>query len=251
MSFCLLLSQLFPLTGDSDLITHFLGVLVDLPLSVAERDALLQHINAATASLTQQQSVARQQPPTQQPPQPQAQQIPIYASSHQQQQQMVSAQSQMLDPRVTSRSQGEMLFQRQQNQFHMHQERIRQAQMEQVYFSLSSASQQDLHTGVGGGFDDLGCTSVHSLCLPDDAMGIQPQDGNSGMMPVNGDPSGSVYGNSMSSVGGQNSAVEPSAVNIGAHGDGGYPMDSSQTALMDGNSNSEQVRWYSQGSGNV
>ena len=50
------LFQLFPLTGDSDMVSHFMGVQIDLPLTPAERDALLTHCNSTAAAPAQSSS---------------------------------------------------------------------------------------------------------------------------------------------------------------------------------------------------
>ena len=154
--------KLFPLTGDSDMVSHFMGVQIDLPLSAPERDALLTHCSSS-AGLSQNQNQQGGSFQTQS------------SSSYGQTQLGPSgAPSLTLDcpnteeSRAQGRSHGEMLYQYQQQQYHLHQERISEAQMQQAYFSLSVAPQDTHSSQVGGSFEDLGCSAAHSLCIPDE-----------------------------------------------------------------------------------
>ena len=154
--------KLFPLTGESDMVSHFMGVQIDLPLSSAERDALLTHCSS---------SVGLNQSPNQQGSSFQTQAGTSYGQT---QLGASSAPSLSLDcpnteeSRAQGRSHGEMLYQYQQQQYHLHQERISEAQMQQAYFSLSVAPQDTHSSQVGGSFEDLGCSAAHSLCIPDE-----------------------------------------------------------------------------------
>ena len=52
--------KLFPLTGDTDMVSHFMGVQIDLPLSAAEKDALLTHCSSTVVPSQSQQMSAFQ-----------------------------------------------------------------------------------------------------------------------------------------------------------------------------------------------
>jgi hypothetical protein len=154
--------KLFPLTGDSDMVSHFMGVQIDLPLSAPEREALLTHCGNSVG-LNQSQNL-------------QGGSFQTLSSSSYGQTQLGSSGAPSLsldcpnteESRAQGRSHGEMLYQYQQQQYHLHQERISEAQLQQAYFSLSVAPQDTHSSQVGGSFEDLGCSAAHSLCIPDE-----------------------------------------------------------------------------------
>jgi hypothetical protein len=164
--------KLFPLTGDSDMVSHFMGVQIDLPLTPAEREALLTHCNntaaasSASGGSVNGNGVQVSSQGNQGHRQEQPQQGPGYGhQGHGQrhgQPHGVNDVSSNEQNRAQGRSHGEMLYQYQQQQYHLHQERISEAQMQQAYYSLSAAS-QDAQNGQGGSFEDL--------CAGQDASG--------------------------------------------------------------------------------
>ena len=99
--------KLYPLTGTSggDIITHFLGVQIDLPLVQAEKEALLAHCSfTATASTTI---------------------LPPDIAS--------AAMGLNININQSSgRMQGELYFRRHRQQYQMRQERLTDAQLQQV-----------------------------------------------------------------------------------------------------------------------
>lgn len=139
-----------------------MGVQIDLPLTPAERDALLTHCNSTAASTSapsngspndhrqdssHQQNAPYYQGPTQH----------IGSGQGQGQGQGIShGESQSSEAhRATGRNHGEILYQYQQQQYHLHQERISEAQMQQAYYSLSVASQDVQNNQNGGSFEEL------------------------------------------------------------------------------------------------
>ena len=142
-----------------------MGVQIDLPLSPAERDALLTHCSSSASpshnqghqtasSFSTAQGVAYSQPGGSQ------------AGGQQVSSSLDCSTSE--ESRAQGRNHGEMLYQYQQQQYHLHQERISEAQMQQAYYSLSVAPQDTHSSQVGGSFEDLGCSAAHSLCFPDE-----------------------------------------------------------------------------------
>jgi hypothetical protein len=136
-----------------------MGVQIDLPLTPAERDALLVHCNNTAAA----SSAAGNNGPQglSQHRQDQPQQIGYLHQGQDQPHGSIEVQSNEVN-RAQGRSHGEMLYQYQQQQYHLHQERISEAQMQQAYYSLSVAS-QDVHNGQGNGtFEDICAAQVNS-----------------------------------------------------------------------------------------
>ena len=128
-----------------------MGVQIDLPLNAAERAALLTHCDSTVASY-----------------------FPAAGNGQGGQGGMKGARGGVEVPgseeRAIGRSHGELLYQYQQQQYQLHQERISEAQMQQAYYSLSVAPQDTYCSQVGGSFEDLGCSASQSLCVPDETM---------------------------------------------------------------------------------
>ena len=150
-----------------------MGVQIDLPLTPAEREALLTHCNntaaasSASGGSVNSNGVQVSSQGIQGHRQEQSLQGPGYGhQGHGQRHGQphggndVSSNEQN---RAQGRSHGEMLYQYQQQQYHLHQERISEAQMQQAYYSLSAAS-QDAQNGQGGSFEDL--------CAGQDTSGV-------------------------------------------------------------------------------
>ena len=149
-----------------------MGVQIDLPLTPAERDALLTHCNSTAANAPPQgnsnssniQSSShdrRQSDPTQQQGTAyhQGQGQNQGQSQHGRGLSQTESQNSEVN-RASGRSHGEILYQYQQQQYHLHQERISEAQMQQAYYSLSVASQDAQNSQTGGSFEEL-CQNGH------------------------------------------------------------------------------------------
>lgn len=141
------------------MVSHFMGVQIDLPLTPAERDALLVHCNNTAAASSAAGNNGPQGLSQHRPDQPQ--QTGYLHQGQDQPHGSIEVQSNEVN-RAQGRSHGEMLYQYQQQQYHLHQERISEAQMQQAYYSLSVAS-QDVHNGQGNGtFEDICAAQVNS-----------------------------------------------------------------------------------------
>jgi hypothetical protein len=107
--------QLFPLTGNSDSITHFVGVMVDLPLTAAESEALMAHCGGSFPTHAAGAGGGA---------------AAGYSSAP-----GSSAGSGAVS---AGRNQGEQLFRQHRQQYQMRQERVSDAQLQQAYYLLSA-----------------------------------------------------------------------------------------------------------------
>ena len=124
--------QLFPLTGNSDTITHFVGMQVDLPLTVAEREALLAHCGGSFATPTA------------------APDLPLSAASSSSA--VGGAGAGAGAAASVGRVQGELLFRHHRQQYQLRQERVSDAQLQQAYYLLSAiAPGSSAMAGAGPG----------------------------------------------------------------------------------------------------
>lgn len=170
-----------------------MGVQIDLPLTPAERDALLTHCNNTAATVPTQSTVnngsVQSLSHDHRQPDPIQQQGTAYHQGQGQNQGQTqgrgSTQTESQNSeanRASGRSHGEILYQYQQQQYHLHQERISEAQMQQAYYSLSVASQDAQNSQTGGSFEEL-CQSSHggsSSSLGIGAAGSSRTDRGSG-----------------------------------------------------------------------
>lgn len=141
-----------------------MGVQIELPLSRAEVAALLTHCNSTPTTYLSTSSSSS-------------------SSSNSSNSGKAGDPNEYLDneERAKGRIHGEILYQYQQKQYQLHQERISELQMQQAYCSLSTTTQDTYSSQVGGSYDDRGCSAAHSLCIPDEPQHI-PMGGGSLLM---------------------------------------------------------------------
>ena len=149
--FFLNFSKLTPLTSNSDVVSHFMGVQIELPLSRAEVAALLSHSNSTPSTYLSTSSSSSSS-----------------NSSSSSGKAGDAVESLDNEERAKGRIHGEILYQYQQKQYQLHQERISELQMQQAYCSLSTTTQDAYSSQVGGSYEDRGCSAAHSLCVPDE-----------------------------------------------------------------------------------